>query len=597
MCSTCGVPEEMTADEAVSLVEPGDRVFVGSACAVPRTLLAALEARRPAIPGVRLVHFLADGTGSAYPQEVFFVGSELRGRVRAGEVDYVPLSSADLPALIAGGQHRVDVALIQVAPPDEAGHCSLGVSVDVTLAAALAARVVIAEVNPAMPRTGPASTIPVDRIAAFVPVEARVLEYVHEPVGEAAARIAPYVARLVPDGATLQIGLGRVPHEMLQHLRGRRDLRVHSDVVTDGLVDLLDAGVLRDAPGSVVASMAVGTKRLFDRLSDPIVDFRPIEKICGLRALTTVERLVSVTQAFAVDLTGQVCADTDDGVLYGGVAAQPVMHYAASRSPGGRAIVCLSTEFPDGSSRIRDVLRPEEAVTIPRADVHYVTTEYGTAYLFGRSLRDRAVALIEVAHPAHREGLLKSAVALGLVPVGQTLRSRGPYPGSEERTVVLSDGSVVLLRPARTGDAPALQDLFYRMPPEDVYTRFFRHLTTLPLSTAEHLTSVSFEEEVTFVAVVGDWGSEQIVGTASYFLDRVSGTADVAYMVDPSYKGLGLGTALQERLISYARAAGVRAFTADVLAENKAMLHLFRSSGLVLETHTSQGVTEVVLTL
>ncbi|MDT7573604.1 MAG: hypothetical protein QOE05_3778 [Actinomycetota bacterium] len=597
MCSTCGVPEEMTADEAVSLVEPGDRVFVGSACAVPRTLLAALEARRPAVPGVRLVHFLADGTGSAYPQEVFFVGSELRGRVRAGEVDYVPLSSADLPALIAGGQHRVDVALIQVAPPDEAGHCSLGVSVDVTLAAALAARVVIAEVNPAMPRTGPASTIPVDRIAAFVPVEARVLEYVHEPVGEAAARIAPYVARLVPDGATLQIGLGRVPHEMLQHLRGRRDLRVHSDVVTDGLVDLLDAGVLRDAPGSVVASMAVGTKRLFDRLSDPIVDFRPIEKICGLRALTTVERLVSVTQAFAVDLTGQVCADTDDGVLYGGVAAQPVMHYAASRSPGGRAIVCLSTEFPDGSSRIRDVLRPEEAVTIPRADVHYVTTEYGTAYLFGRSLRDRAVALIEVAHPAHREGLLKSAVALGLVPVGQTLRSRGPYPGSEERTVVLSDGSVVLLRPARTGDAPALQDLFYRMPPEDVYTRFFRHLTTLPLSTAEHLTSVSFEEEVTFVAVVGDWGSEQIVGTASYFLDRVSGTADVAYMVDPSYKGLGLGTALQERLISYARAAGVRAFTADVLAENKAMLHLFRSSGLVLETHTSQGVTEVVLTL
>jgi acyl-CoA hydrolase/RimJ/RimL family protein N-acetyltransferase len=589
--------EEMTAADAVALIEPGDRVFVGSACAVPRTLLAALEARRPLVPGVRLVHFLADGTGSAYPQEVFFVGSELRGRVAAGIVDYVPLSSADLPALIAGGQHRVDVALIQVAPPDEDGQCSLGVSVDVTHAAALAARVVLAEVNPAMPRTGPSSTIPAGRIAAFVPVDARVIEYVHEPVGEAAARISAYVARLVPDGATLHIGLGRVPNEMLQHLRGRRDLRVHSDVVTDGLVDLLDAGVVRSEPGSVVASMAVGTRRLFDRLSDPIVDFRPIEKICGLTALTTVERMVSVTQAFAVDLTGQVCADTDDGELYGGVAAQPVMHYAASRSPGGRAIVCLSTEFPDGSSRIRPVLSPEEAVTIPRADVHYVTTEYGTAYLFGRSLRDRAVALIEVAHPSHREALLAAAVARGLVPEGQTLRSRGPYPGSEERTVVLRDGSVVLLRPARTGDALALQELFYRMPPEDVYTRFFRHLTTLPLSTAEHLTSVSFEDEVTFLAVVGDWGSEQVVGTASYFLDRVSGTADVAYMVDPAYKGLGLGTALQERLISYARSAGVRAFTADVLAENKAMLALFRSSGLEMETHTTQGVTEVVLSL
>lgn len=588
---------EMTAEAAVALVEAGDRVFIGSACAVPRTLLAALEARRPLVPGVRLVHFLADGTGSAYPQEVFFVGSELRGRVSPGLVDYVPLSSADLPALIRGGQHRIDVALIQVAPPDQDGMCSLGVSVDVTMAAALAARVVLAEVNPAMPRTGPSSMIPGDRIAAFVPVEAQVAEYVHAPVGEAATRIAPYVARLVPDGATLQIGLGRVPHEMLQHLRGRRDLRVHSDVVTDGLVDLLEAGVVRDEPGSVVASMAVGTKRLFDRLSDPIVDFRPIEKICGLTALTTVQRMVSVTQAFAVDLTGQVCADNDDGELYGGVAAQPIMHYAASRSPGGRAVVCLSTEFPDGSSRIRAVLQPDEAVTIPRADVHYVTTEFGTAYLFGRSLRDRAIALIEVAHPRHRDELLAAAVARGLVPPEQTLRSRGPYPGSEERTVGLKDGAVVLLRPARTGDALALQDLFYRMPPQDVYTRFFRHLTTLPLSTAEHLTSVSFEDEVTFLAVVGDWGSEQIVGTASYFLDRVSGSADVAFMVDPSYKGLGLGAALQERLIEYARSQGVRAFTADVLAENTAMLRLFRTSELEMGTHTSRGVTEVVLTL
>jgi RimJ/RimL family protein N-acetyltransferase len=183
------------------------------------------------------------------------------------------------------------------------------------------------------------------------------------------------------------------------------------------------------------------------------------------------------------------------------------------------------------------------------------------------------------------------------VPAGQTLRSRGAYPGGEERTVTLTDGSPVLLRPARTGDAPALQDLFYRMPPEDVYTRFFRHLTTLPMSTAEHLTSVSFEDEVTFLAVIGDWGTEQIVGTASYYLDRVTGTADVAYMVDPDWKGKGLGAALQQRLVSYARSRGVRTLTADVLMDNVRMLRLFRSSGLPLTTHTLQGVTEVVLTL
>src|SRR3954468_7925548 len=186
------MPQELTAAQAIELIGPGDRVFIGSACATPLTLLSALDARRPLIPGVRLVHFLSGGTGRSYPQDVFFVGRELRGEVSAGQIDYVPLSAADLPALSAGGQQRVDVALIQVAPPDEHGNCSLGVSVDVTLAAARAARIVIAEVNPDMPRTGPSSALPADRIPAFVAVDGPVAEYVHEPIGETGARIAPF---------------------------------------------------------------------------------------------------------------------------------------------------------------------------------------------------------------------------------------------------------------------------------------------------------------------------------------------------------------------------------------------------------------------
>ena len=595
------MPQTLTADEAVQLVRPGDRVWVGSACGSPRALLAALHRLPVPLPGVRLVHFLADGVtvdGSAvYPQEVLFVGSGLRGRVRTGVVDYVPVSLSEFPSLMARGQHRIDVALVQVAPPDADGRCSLGVSVDVTLAAALQARTVLAEVNPDMPRTGPATGLPVERITAFVEVPGPVAEYHHEPVGPAAEAIAPYVARLVPDGATLQVGLGRVPNDMLRHLSGRRDLTVHSDVITDGLVDLLDSGAVRTGPGTVVASMAVGTQRLFDRLTGPQVDFRPLEELAAPATVSRLPRLVSVTQAFAVDLTGQVCADTDDGELYGGVASQSLMHWAAAHSPGGRAVVCLSTQFPDGSSRIRPVLEPDEAVTIPRADVHFVVTEYGTAYLFGRSLRERAVALIELAHPSVRADLLAAAVERGLVPPDQTLRSRGAYPGEEERTVTLADGSTLLIRPARTGDAPALQDLFYRMPPQDVFTRFFRHLTSLPLSTAEHMTSVSFEDEATLLAVQGDWGTERVVGTVSYYRDPTTGRADVAFMVDPDWKGRGLGTALRDAVVDLARRRGVVALTADVLAENAAMLQLFRSSGLELEAHTSYGVTEVVLTL
>jgi acyl-CoA hydrolase/GNAT superfamily N-acetyltransferase len=591
----------MTAAQAVELVRPGDRVWVGSACGTPRSLLAALNDLPVPLPGVRLVHFLADGVtvdGAArYPQEVLFVGSELRGLTSSGQVDYVPVSLSEVPSLVHRGQYRVDVAMVQVAPPDEEGMCSLGVTVDVTLAAALHARTVIAEVNPDMPRTGPATMLPVERFDALVEVPGPVTEYHHEQVGAVAEAIALYVARLVPDGATLQIGLGRVPNEMLRHLSGRRDLRVHSDVVTDGLVDLLDSGAVRRGSGTVVASMAVGTKRLFDRLQGPQVDFRPLERLASPVTLTRLERLVSVTQAFAVDLTGQVCADTERGELYGGVASQSLMHWAAAHSPGGRAVVCLSTTFEDGTSRIRPSLAPDEAVTIPRSDVHYVVTEYGTAYLFGRSLRERAVALIELAHPSVREELLAEAVARGLVPDGQQLRSRGAYPREEERTITLRDGRSVLVRPARTGDAAILQDLFYRMPPEDVFTRFFRHLTSLPLSTAEHMTSVSFDNEVTLLAVEGDWGSERVVGTVSYYRDPTSGRADVAFMVDPEWKGVGLGTALRDVIIDVARRRGVVALTADVLVENTAMLRLFRTSGLDVEAHTSRGVTEIVLTL
>jgi GNAT superfamily N-acetyltransferase len=260
-------------------------------------------------------------------------------------------------------------------------------------------------------------------------------------------------------------------------------------------------------------------------------------------------------------------------------------------------VVCLSTTFPDGTSRIRPSLAADEAVTIPRSDVHYVVTEYGTAYLFGRSLRERAVALIELAHPSVREDLLAAAVERGLVPPGQQLRSRGAYPREEERTVTLRDGRSVLVRPARTGDASILQDLFYRMPPEDVFTRFFRHLTSLPLKTAEHMTSVSFDNEVTLLAVEGDWGSERVVGTVSYYRDPTSGRADVAFMVDPEWKGVGLGTALRDVIVDVARRRGVVALTADVLVENAAMLRLFRTSGLDVEAHTSQGVSEIVLTL
>ena len=594
----------VTADEAVSLVPAGAHVFVGTATGTPRSLLAALDARAASLPGVHLVHFLADAgkPSSGLRQRVFYVGTNVASLMATGRVDYVPLPLDEAPRLIRRGRVRVDAAFIQVSPPDLAGRCSLGVAVDTTLEAVRRARVVIAEINPAMPRTGPHSLVPFERFDAVIEVEPVVAEYAHPPTGSAAEQIARYVARLVDDGATLQSGLGRVPDEVLRYLGSRHDLGIHSDVITDSLVDLMSTGAVTGrmktmSKGKVVASLALGTKRLYDLIDDnPDVVFRPIDEVADPDIVAAQRRMVSITQAFSIDLTGQVCAEARDGHPYGGVSAQASFHRGAVRSRDGRAIVCLTSTTPEGSSAVRAALGRSEPVTLPRWDVHWVVTEYGTAFLQGRSLRERAIALIEIAHPDHRADLLAEAADLGLLPKGQRLRSRRAYPVEEEREVDLRDDRQVLIRPTRTADAPSLQALFYRLRPEDVMTRFFRRLSSLTLAHAEHLASVGYEEEMTFAAVAGGQEPGQIVGTASYFLDPETGLADVAYMVDPEWQGVGLGSALHAITLDYARRHGVLGFTADVLTENEAMMEIFRRSPGELEIMEIDDRYEVSLT-
>jgi acyl-CoA hydrolase/RimJ/RimL family protein N-acetyltransferase len=587
----------VSAEEAVSVVRPGDQVFVGSACATPRSLVEALE--RVSRPGVALVHFLTDRVGigdpprTNYRHRVFYAGRDVRALHQSGLVEYLPLSLGDVPRLFRNGQIPLDVAMIQVAPPDPDGSCSLGISVDVTKAAALTARTVIAEVNPAMPRTAGDSRVPVDRIAHFVAVQTPVVEYLHDPVGEAAEQMARYLARLIDDRSTLQIGLGRVPNQMLAHLTNRRGLAIHSDVITESVVDLVADGVIS---GPVVTSWAMGTRRLYDLLDgDPRFAFHPVEYVCDPVIIASHERMVSVTQAFAIDLTGQVCTESLDGALYGGVSTGPAFHRGALASPGGMAIVCLASRTPQGRSAICLDLDPAEAVAIPRADVHWVITEYGTAYLFGRSLAERAVALIEIAHPDARKSLLDAAIERGLVGPKQQLRSRRAYPVAEVRDVRLRDGREVCVRPTRASDSGAMQELFHRLPEEDVESRFLAKLSSLTDTVAQYLCSVDYEQEMAFAAVVGPSERERIVAASSYYLSPATGLAEVAYMVDPEWQGAGLGGLLHARMLEYARERGVRGFRADVLMGNSRMMRVFERAGHRIRVRTSGGVEEVTM--
>ena len=444
-----------------------------------------------------------------------------------------------------------------------------------------------------MPRTRGDSRIQVDRIDRMIEVDTPVIEYLHEPADEVAGQIARYVARLVDDGSTLQVGLGRVPNQMLRHLTNRHELAIHSDVITEPVADLVAADVVT---GPVVASFAMGTRRLYDLVDDDArFSFHPVDYVCDAAVIARVPRMVSVTQAFMIDLTGQVCTESLDGRLYGGLSTGPAFHRGALASPGGMAIVCLTSRTPAGQPAIRPELGLGEPVAIARADVHWVITEYGTAYLFGRSLVERAVALVEIAHPDDRRQLLEAAVERGLVGRDQESRSRTAYPVAEERDVQLRDGREVRVRPTRTTDSRAMQELFYRLPEEDVHTRFFQKLSSLTDSAAQHLCSVDYDEEMAFAAVVGPPEHEQIVGSGCYYLNPGTGLAEVSYMVDPDWQGVGLGGILHSCLVEHAGERGVLGFTADVLVGNASMLRVFQRGDHDLTLTTSGGVHEVTM--
>lgn len=579
----------VTADEAVSVIKPGDHVFVGTACATPVTLVQALERIDPSLPDVQFYHFLTTGAvahedgapKTHYRHRSFFIGSDVRAAAALGIADYVPISLAQVPPLIENGRIPIDVALIQTSLPDEFGYVSLGVSVDITLPAVQNAKKVIAEINPSMPYTLGDTFFHLDKIDRLVMVETPVIEYQHPLTNAVGERIARYIASIIDDGSTLHIGIGRIPNEVLNYLVDRQDLGIHTDVITDSIVPLIERGIITGAQksshrGKIVASYCLGTRRLYHIINkNPMFSFHPIDYVSDVHLISQQKRMVSVTQAFAVDLTGQICADQFQGEFYSGVSTQPEFIRGTAYAPGGKPIICLPSTTDDGkTSRIRPLLLAGEGVTVARSDVHYVITEYGIAYLLGKCIRERTLSLIEIAHPDFRSWLIEEAKRLRYLPPDQTLKSSIGYPVGEERTVRLKNGTIVLIRPARASDVAGVQDIFYHLSQEDIYTRFFRGLRSLSASEAQRLCNVNYDTEVAFLAVTGTRENEKIVGSSCYFANLSTNMAEVAFMIAPEWQSMGVGKALQERMIEYAKARGLRGLTAVILSDNPKMVNL-----------------------
>jgi 4-hydroxybutyrate CoA-transferase len=409
----------VTAEEAVAVIKSNDRVFVHSVAAAPQRLVKAMAARAAELRGVEVVHLHTEGVApyaaphlaESFHTNALFIGANVRDAVATGEADYTPVFLSEVPALFRRGILPLDVALIQVSPPDRHGYCSLGVSVDATRAAVQAARRVVAQVNPRMPRTHGDGLLHVKEIDYAVETDDPLPEVPPHRLSEAETAIGRHCAGLVEDGATLQTGIGAIPDAVLAALRGHKNLGVHTEMFSDGLIDLIETGVVngekkRTHPGKVVSSFVMGTRRLYDFIDDnPYIAMLDIAYVNDTSVIRRNPKVTAVNSAIEVDVTGQVCADSIGTRLYSGVGGQMDFIRGASLSEGGKPIIALPSTTSRGESRIVSFLKPGAGVVTTRAHVHYVVTEYGVADLYGKNLRQRARALIEVAHPGHRAAL------------------------------------------------------------------------------------------------------------------------------------------------------------------------------------------------
>ncbi|MDB4928948.1 MAG: 4-hydroxybutyrate coenzyme transferase [Myxococcaceae bacterium] len=416
----------VSAADALRLVPAGARIFVHGAAATPSPLLAALAARDD-LDGVRLYHlhtsgpfpFAAPELARRFRSVSLFVGDDLRRAVADGDADYIPVFLADIPALFTSGAIPLDVALVQVSPPDAHGLCSLGTSVDAARAAVDSARIVVAEVNERMPRTHGHTSIPLARFDAFVATDRPLPERVPAPETEVDRRIGELIAALVEDGATLQLGIGAIPDAVLARLGGKHDLGVHTEMFSDGLIPLIEGGVVTNRrkavhPGRTVTSFVSGTRALYDFVHDnPLVEFHPCDRTNDTALIRKNDRVVAINSAIEVDLTGQVCADSIGHRIYSGIGGQMDFIRGAALSRGGKPILALPSTAAGGTvSRIVAALKPGAGVVTTRGHVHWVVTEYGAVYLHGLTLRERAEALVSIAHPDFRAELARE--------VGQT---------------------------------------------------------------------------------------------------------------------------------------------------------------------------------
>jgi acyl-CoA hydrolase/GNAT superfamily N-acetyltransferase len=581
--------------QAIAKIRPGWRVFIGSSCGEPQHLMRELTNAFDSLKDVEIVRLfnlettpltlIANKTGDqALNIRSFYAGSAKTKGIARNQRFLTPINLSAVPRLFKSRMLPINAALIQVSPPDDFGWMSLGVSVDITLAAAESADLVIAQVNPRMPRVLGRSFIHVNDVDVFVEYDEPLLSIAETPEVEAAKGIARLVAsRLIDDGSTISIGLGATSEAVLLALSNKNDLGVHTQHLTSDMMHLFSRGVITNRKkgfndGKMVASSAIGNEAFYEFLNDnPAIEFHPSDYVNDPANIARHHKMVAMSVVMTIDLTGQAAADALPQNQFSGVTGVLDFIRGATLSPGGKSILMLSSTTSQGKkSRIVPLLA-DTAVVVPRSDVQHVVTEYGAVNLFGKSFQERALGLISIAHPDFRDELFSQAKKMGLLSAERTLHEsiHGVYPVHLE-TVMEINGQQVTVRPAKPVDERRIQEHFYSLDKDDVIARFFHDKRSFDKDEAEEVSQIDYIKDLTLLAIVGEFGFGQAVGIGEYLLDPATNYAEIAFSISKPYQKMGLGKVLLRKLESAAREHGIAGFFAYTSAQNQGMIRLFK---------------------
>jgi len=597
-----------TAKEAISKLRPGQRVFIGTGCAEPQELVAALVENAHNLADIEIIHLLTKGDASyadaaladSFRVNSLYIGQNVRDRIQEGFGDYTPVLLSDIPRLFQSGRVPIDVALVQVTPPDTRGRVSLGISVDIVKSAAENASLVIALVNEQMPYTHGDSLLDIYDIDFLIPTNIPILERASKAPHPSTEKIAEHIAALIEDGDTIQFGMGRIPGvgrippAVMNYLKDKKDLGIHTEMLTDSIIPLLESGAITGKKktidrGKIVTSFCMGTSKLYELINNnAIFSFKPSDYVNDPFVISALDRMVSINMAMEIDLTGQVCSDSAGDKFYSGIGGQVDFNRGAARSKGGKPIIVISAlDETSMRSRIVSRLSPGAGVVITRGDVHFVVTEHGVAYLHGKTVQERALALISIAHPEHREQLFQEAIEQKLIRREHADVEGGFVVAANERkkVYVIDDGIAITLRPIRPTDEQGMKNLVYALSQETLYNRFISRARHFGARQILDFVYVDHRKNVAYVITVPEAYGEDIIAVGRYYLDEKTNRAEVAFVVRDEWQGKGLGKLLFKQLMVVAKQSGIAGFTAEVLRDNKKMQSVFSKCGLAVKSH------------